>query len=300
MPLAHDSALLRRGDEAVICHVASFPSAKHRCRCTRALAMGLRLGLCRASVRRSRHSRMGRTSQKLPMCRNVGDGETRTRTGDTTIFRDPVIAQTRSKRPANRRIGVGRLVPDAFALGWVSACLGLRGRAEVPKPRHQARQLESAGVRPGARRDGGRCCCDPVTVVWPRAGFAPMKRGRPHRVDPADRRPARMTQPRGDRTRQARGAARTPRRGRAGPRPPRGHRRSQHEPEPNSAAAARPLVREGHIAHQLITRARRTPMLVRHRLRARCHGLFCSVTQAAVAAGDGSLRASAWAAAAAR
>ena len=214
---------------------------------------------------------------------------------------DPVIAQTRSKRPANRRIGVGRLVPDAFALGWVSACLGLRGRAEVPKPRHQARQLESAGVRPGPTTRWRPVLLRPVTVLWPRAGFAPMKRGRPHRVGPADRRPARMTQPpRRPHTsglRSRLNAATWARRPEA---PPGGIDDRNTNPNQTQLPLRGPLVREGHIAHQLITRARRTSLLVRHRLRARCRGLFFSVTQAAVAAGDGSLRASAWAAAAAR
>src|SRR3954453_2914194 len=44
----------------------------------------------------------------------------------------------------------------------------------------------------------------------------------------------------------------------------------------------------------------RSALLVRHRLRAHCHGLVSSVSQAAVTAGDSSLTASAWAAFAAR
>jgi hypothetical protein len=209
----------------------------------------------------------------------------------------PSSAQTRSKWPANRRSGVGRLVPDAFALGWVSACLGLRGRAEVPKLRHQARQLESAGPTTRWR---------PV-LLRPVTGRVAASRLRTHEARPpsscrSSRSATRShdTTPRRPHTsglRSRLNAATWARRPEA---PPGGHRRSQHEPEPNSVPLRGPLVREGHIAHQLITRARRTPMLVRHRLRARCHRLFCSVTQAAVAAGDGSLRASAWAAAAAR
>jgi len=166
-------------------------------------AIGTSFGTLRAPVARSRSLITWPCGTNQPICRYSRDGETRTRTGDTTIFRDPRHRRDALERPANRRIGVGRLVPDAFALGWVSACLGLRGRAEVPKPRHQARQLESAGVRPGPTTRWRPVLLRPVTVVWPRAGFAPMKRGRPHRVGPADRRPARMTQPRGDRTRQA-------------------------------------------------------------------------------------------------
>jgi hypothetical protein len=74
-------------------------------------------------VARRRHSRRGRTSQKLPMCRNVGDGETRTRTGDTTIFRESAGPVRRHKLPASPEVFVGvpslrgprfRAVPRGF------------------------------------------------------------------------------------------------------------------------------------------------------------------------------------------
>jgi hypothetical protein len=213
----------------------------------------------------------------------------------------PSSAQTRSKWPANRRSGVGRLVPDAFALGWVSACLGLRGRAEVPKLRHQARQLESAGVRPGPTTRWRPVLLRPVT------GRVAASRLRTHEARPpsscrSSRSATRShdTTPRRPHTsglRSRLNAATWARRPEA---PPGGIDDRNTNPNQTQLPLRGPLVREGHIAHQLITRARRTPMLVRHRLRARCHRLFCSVTQAAVAAGDGSLRASAWAAAAAR
>jgi hypothetical protein len=75
---------------------------------------------------------MGRTRQKLPMCRNVGDGETRTRTEDTTIFSEPSPGGYGCRTPANRRLnrryrGVAPLVSVGFSYVWDSV-EGLKSR----------------------------------------------------------------------------------------------------------------------------------------------------------------------------
>jgi hypothetical protein len=115
--------------------------------------LGLRLPTSRDNVARSRYAKGGsKCGESRGLAGTSSDGEIRTRTGDTTIFRESAPAIRGQERPANPAVfGIGALI-QCPRIGAVSCRFGTSSGPRSPnQPRLRCQPSLARGPC------GGRC-----------------------------------------------------------------------------------------------------------------------------------------------